>query len=480
MRNPIEARAFHVKALPDVAGPRSGTLRVSQVGVRFQPDDPGEPGIVIDVEQILAASLSTDPRADRAPDGRVAITIDTPGRRFRFTLADDPGGSAGEVVSAAREVVTERLGAAGEVTLGAPPARARRSRDRHVVLAVSDMSGGEEGAPQTLMVEVSTLGTPYSWKRRVPFPEDVHRHLVEGFDDLGRQAAGRAATRARELGALLLHNTLTARALDELRKLSPSTVTLRIDDLLAHLPWSVLHDGTCFPLLDIAASQQIATIDPPPPPPRRSAARRRALIVANPTGDLPAAEAEGHSVKEWFRRAARAWEVDLRTGSEASRTAVMSALSSGRYEIVHYAGHSTFDADDPGSSAWRLSDGKLTAPEIQQNVEGNPPGLVYASSCEGGRDGDRRSLSYHRRMFGLTSGLLMGGVRNHVGFFWPIPDRGAADLAAELYGALLVQGKTIAESLRLAKRKMWERNADPRLWGGAMLFGDPSSTWRAR
>jgi hypothetical protein len=478
MKNPIDVPVFHLPSSADPSTGVPGNLRVDPFGVHFRPDEASAADIMLDVARITAVNLSTLPGAATA--GRMSIAIDTPDRRFRFVLAEAQAGASDKVVSAAREAVAAQFGASSELTVGDLPAPARRTRGArgpHVILGVSDVSGAPAGGPRTLLIQVSAPGTAYAWKRTVVLAADVHEHLRTSFDGLPRTAWSTRRLRMNELGALLLHNTVTARAAEEVRRLSPGVVTLQIDDLLAHLPWGVLHDGASYPLLGTAVSQQIVTLDPPPPP-RRRGDRRRALLLANPTGDLPATEAETSALADWFRKAARSWEVDSWTGAKVSRVRLLSALASGRYEIVHYAGHSVFAADAPEKSVWRLSDGELTAIELQQNVEANPPGLVYASSCEGGREGEREAMSYHRRMFGLVSAFLLGGVRNYLGFYWPIPDVGAAELAVAFYGALLVQGKPVAESLRIARQKMSTQPGNPLLWGGATLFGDPMTRMR--
>ena len=152
----------------------------------------------------------------------------------------------------------------------------------------------------------------------------------------------------------------------------------------------------------------------------------------------------------------------------------MTALSSGRYEIIHYAGHAQFDPTNPDASVWVLHDGSLSATEIQQNVEGNPPSLVYASACEAGREDTWAGLRYRRQLHGLASAFLQGGVGNYIGGFWPIPDKDSPALAAYFYGHFL-RGTPVAEAMRRAKSQLAACGGDPLLWGGITLFGDPGT-----
>ena len=68
--------------------------------------------------------------------------------------------------------------------------------------------------------------------------------------------------------------------------------------------------------------------------------------------------------------------------------------------MVHFAGHSLYDAEAPVRSGWRLADGVLTATEIAQLHP--PPRLVFSNSCEAAAGGPwdgrlRRTGVRHRQ-----------------------------------------------------------------------------------
>ncbi len=95
-----------------------------------------------------------------------------------------------------------------------------------------------------------------------------------------------------------------------------------------------------------------------------------ALVVADPRGDLEAADAEATLVEARLRE--HAWQVVAHRGASATREAVLAGLAES--SLFHYAGHGS-----RGTSAWdaalRLADDTelrtgdvLTAPKVPANV----------------------------------------------------------------------------------------------------------------
>lgn len=125
---------------------------------------------------------------------------------------------------------------------------------------------------------------------------------------------------------------------------------------------------------------------------RRSRARgaeRRALVVADPSEDLPYARREAAAVGQRLR--AQGFVVESREGSQATRAAIVEQLAA--VELFHYAGHGTH----AGPSGWRaallLHDGDtlgvgdiLALPEVPAGVvlTGCDTATVRRETLEGG------------------------------------------------------------------------------------------------
>ena len=171
-----------------------------------------------------------------------------------------------------------------------------------------------------------------------------------------------------------------------------------------------------------------------------------------------------------------------------------------RYDIVHFAGHGRYDADNPDRSCWMFSDGPLYAFELRHTLANAEvtPWLIYGSACEGAREeGNAQRRTYHDGVYGMASAALGQGVAAYIGPLWRIGEADAKNLAASFYEALLLRRTSVGEALALARRSVKEgepdldelvtaaQNADPGTgeripcsagWTGMVLYGDPTPT----
>ncbi|HEY3474655.1 MAG TPA: CHAT domain-containing protein, partial [Anaerolineales bacterium] len=140
------------------------------------------------------------------------------------------------------------------------------------------------------------------------------------------------------------------------------------------------------------------TFAPPPEPPPPSRRMIRVLVVADPAEDahLPGAEEEGVEVAELFESFNRIYErtenrievVRLFGPREATRTAVLRHLMLQSYDILHFAGHCSYEPEEPDASGWIFTGGKrLTANELKRIDR--IPKFVFSNACESGITPDR-------------------------------------------------------------------------------------------
>lgn len=186
----------------------------------------------------------------------------------------------------------------------------------------------------------------------------------------------------------------------------------------------------------------------PPPPPRRIL---RVLVVADPWAErpLPGARQEGEEVANLFEAFNTVWsqtqhrvEVVRLIGPEAAtRNEVLYHLTRrGPYDILHYAGHCMYDAQEPSSSGWLFTGGaRLSANEL--NRIDRIPKFVFSNACESGITPDRNWAVLGERTSELApsfaESFFARGVANFVCTAWYVNDAAARELALKLYAGLL-------------------------------------------
>ncbi|HJQ68071.1 MAG TPA: CHAT domain-containing protein [Blastocatellia bacterium] len=181
----------------------------------------------------------------------------------------------------------------------------------------------------------------------------------------------------------------------------------------------------------------------PPPPPRRIL---RVLVVADPAANAPlaGAEEEGLEVAELFESFNKVWNlsdnrvevVRLSGPREATRTSVLRELMLRSYDVLHYAGHCFYKAENPSASGWIFGkDEYLTANEL--NRIDRIPKFVFSNACESGVTPERAGSRTVELAPSFAEAFFKRGVSNFVCTAWPVDDVAARRFAITLYSNLL-------------------------------------------
>jgi pimeloyl-ACP methyl ester carboxylesterase len=199
------------------------------------------------------------------------------------------------------------------------------------------------------------------------------------------------------------------------------------------------------------------------------------LLVINPTLDLDGAEKEGKRVEELFNARQRV-HLTVIKGSDATRARLRTEFSSGKYDILHYAGHAYFDPHRPSGSGVVCSDGNLTGAELVEL--GNLPSLVFFNACESarvrsrvvdkGKHVSRNVRDRIERNAGLAEAFMRAGVANYMGTYWPVGDAGA-DQFAQVFYACVIEGDTLATAVSKGRKAVEKlRSVD---WADYIFYG---------
>jgi hypothetical protein len=346
----------------------------------------------------------------------------------------------------------------------------------HLIVAAESRRGGRETWRSSLLTGGSSAAI---FSQSQEFTAAALEKLGREFQRDSLDAA-RVKSLGAKLGALTLHPAL-ARALRATRGQALSVVH---DAASSRVPWEALNLRGWFPALDGGMSRRYATADLVPA--RFDASRREqrelsVLLIANPTGDLPGAEAERERIAHILARykTVRLSEV---AGDAATMARVTAEFESGRHDVIHYAGHAVFDEQRPGDGGLALADGELTGAHL--SALGRLPPLVVFNACESARL--RRGAKPRRgatqrgqgiaRNLSLAETLLRAGLAHYVGTHWPVEDASATAFATVFYRELL-RG-TVGDALVKARRAVHARRSPD--WADYVHYGDAEFRLKAR
>lgn len=208
----------------------------------------------------------------------------------------------------------------------------------------------------------------------------------------------------------------------------------------------------------------------------------RVLLVVDPTSELEGAEAEGTAIKKMLGGVEDIQVTTLLQG-EATRTRLLSELRSGTWDVVHYAGHASFDPDQRARSGILCAGNDVLSGEDIAGL-GNLPALVFFNACETARvRGEKRkdrtpevARDEVDRTVSFAEAFLRGGVANFLGTYWPIGDAAATSFSTSFYRELLA-GRTVTDALQAGRRAVREANSAD--WADYVFYGIPDFVLKA-
>src|SRR5208337_2168803 len=113
---------------------------------------------------------------------------------------------------------------------------------------------------------------------------------------------------------------------------------------------------------------------------RRTEPSLNLLLVVNPLGDLKGTEKESNRI-ERLAGMTPGIQVTPIKRKEATKSAILTALRTGKYDCVHYAGHAFFDAQNPGRSGLICAGEEVLSGSDLTGIS-NLPSLVFFNACE--------------------------------------------------------------------------------------------------
>jgi CHAT domain-containing protein len=204
----------------------------------------------------------------------------------------------------------------------------------------------------------------------------------------------------------------------------------------------------------------------------------RVLVVASNTKPrIDGVDCETNRVHEYFL--AQEYipvRVELLSTEEATYERFRKEIVNEEYDIVHYAGHGTYNSSSPEESKlffWEHKNKQgsvveMHAAELAMLLERSSVRFMYLSSCNGTTSGDGTAL-LDDDFLGLADAIVQAGVPSVLGFRWPVSDVSAPRLALAFYQSLLKQGRPDI-ALWEARRELASTSRNDPTWLSPILI----------
>lgn len=282
---------------------------------------------------------------------------------------------------------------------------------------------------------------------------------------------------------VLLVDATTARIHFEMAALSPAAGNSKLDATLERIEFDELFAATFVGVAASLTRQLRTTFAPLPEPPIMSGLPLRILVIADPCEEapLPGAQQEGEAVAQLFEQfkesGANIELVRLFGPSEATRVAVLDHLINQRFDLVHYAGHCFFKANDPPRSGWLFSGNQVLSAYELSRVD-RIPRFVFSNACESGITPDRADQRNAGLAPSFAESFFARGVCNFICTAWPVDDTAALAFASRFYSGLLGLGRNaeaIHEAMKAARIEIAALGQGGlATWGAYQHYGDPN------
>ncbi|MGQ0732306.1 MAG: CHAT domain-containing protein [Acidobacteriota bacterium] len=295
------------------------------------------------------------------------------------------------------------------------------------------------------------------------------------------ESAALSRREIQRLGSRLADALMPEPVRRQLATLRGHHVVVVHDESTAHVPWETLRFGSWTPALDAGLSRRYLAsrlaVARWAEPPRRTMSLRL-LLVENPTNDLQEAASEAARIRTLARHCPSLRLVTLR-GRAATVAAVLRAIASERFDVLHFAGHAE-GPDGVRPAGLRCADGVLSADRL--SALRALPALVFINACDSARLADVSSRAgsleggasrARARSAGIAEAMLRAGVANYVGTHGPIVDGSARRFGTTFY-RLLLAGEPLAAALVGARRAVQSLPArDVTAWADFVHYGNP-------
>lgn len=254
-----------------------------------------------------------------------------------------------------------------------------------------------------------------------------------------------------------------------------NNVLIKLDKEAAKIPWEMFYDYASdeTPIsVNSGFVRQLLT-DENDNLTKTSISNNNVLVIGDPIYEndnlpqLPAAEEEGRRLSD--KMTANGYLVD--SIIKGSTAAIMQELFTGRYKILHFAGHGIY-APEKKQVGIAIGNGIcIDAAKIKQL--GYVPEFVFVNCCFSGvinRDDDIYSRNRYRLAANVGTQLIEMGVKAIVISGWAVDD-GAAKTFSDTFYEKMFEGYRFGQAVQVARMACYQNHGSTNTWGAYQCYG---------
>ena len=303
------------------------------------------------------------------------------------------------------------------------------------------------------------------------------RGIIETLNKSNRQ--GRVTLdilrKLRDSGQVLSDELFTHNIKEVVSNTKTDHLVINLDDKLVQIPWELLYDGRRFLCQGFCMGRLVRTQQSVIGAGRVRALARplKMLILADPKGDLKEAYLEGIQIRDYLDGKKDFINASLQTDNISSDF-IREKMRN--FDLMHFAGHHDYDAQNLQRGGWRLTDGGFEARDIlKMGGAGSLPMLIFSNACQSARtEAWGISENVQNEIFGLANAFILAGVKHYIGTFWEVLDEPSRRFAIDFYKHML-KGLSIGDAVRQARLTViGEYGEETIVWASYLLYGDPA------
>ncbi len=315
---------------------------------------------------------------------------------------------------------------------------------------------------------------PMVIEARTTLDDEQRRNIAQTLEPFAECVRGfpQDEARFRNVGEVLYSIALPQLIRKQLSEINVP-ITILTDD--PTIPWEIIHDGSDFLSLRLPVARQLifeaqlaGYLRPLEVKPREFSA----LIIADPTEDLPGSRLEGEALHALFSEHGHS---EILLGRYANWSNIQGMLVRQPYSVIHICGHVDYDHSRRQHSI-RLRDGWLSSDDVLPTFKGRP--LVFLNACYS--DLQVQTETIGKRTESLARAFMLGNENGAasavVGTMWRVPDEPlecAMEFSLDFYRHLM-DGGTMGEAMRLSRQAARNQNRGPMVWSPYVIYADPA------